>query len=167
MDQLWAPWRGEYVTKPGGQGAECFLCAASSVTEADPDLGLVHVARHSMIMLNRYPYSAGHLLIAPRSHEGAVEELSDDLYSCLMSSVRMAIRAVRNVYQPHGMNVGMNLGSAAGAGVPDHCHVHVVPRWHGDTNFMPVIGDVKVLAEAMSATWQKVADEIRRLESGR
>ena len=166
MDHLWAPWRGDYVTKPGGRESQCFLCAASAVAEVDRAAGIVHRTRHAVIMLNRYPYSTGHLLVAPTSHIDAVEDLDVDSYSGLMESVRLAIRAVRGVYQPHGMNVGMNLGSAAGAGVPDHCHVHVVPRWQGDTNFMPVIGDVKVLSESLETTWERVSEEIRKLEFG-
>lgn len=167
MDQLWAPWRGDYVTSPAGEHVGCFLCSASKVPDRDRTAGVVHVAPHSVILLNRYPYSSGHLMVAPKSHVGDISLLDADVYECLMHSLRKVVAVLNKVYQPHGMNVGMNLGAAAGAGVPDHCHIHVVPRWRGDTNFMPVIGQVRVLSESLDDCWQRVVDGITDFESCR
>ncbi len=115
------------------------------------------MAEHSIIMLNRYPYSVGHLLISPRGHVADVLELDNDGYICLMNSVRAAVRAVRQAFDPHGINVGVNLGSAAGAGVPGHVHIHVVPRWNGDTNFMPVIGQTQIISTSLDEAWDRIS----------
>lgn len=160
MKNLWAPWRRQYVAQSDAGSASCFLCQAVEHGRISKDLGIVHVDEHAMIVLNKYPYSSGHLLVAPTAHGGDFLDLDDLAYSCLMQSVRLAGRAVSHVYKPHGLNIGMNLGSAAGAGVPDHCHVHVVPRWDGDTNFMPVVANVKVASEMLEDTWQRVTEAI-------
>ncbi|MBU3678775.1 MAG: HIT domain-containing protein [Candidatus Kapabacteria bacterium] len=160
MKNLWAPWRRQYVTQADADSASCFLCQAVEHDHVSQERGIVHIAEHSVIILNKYPYSSGHLLVAPKAHNGDLLDLDDITYACLMQSVRLASRAVTHVYKPHGLNIGMNLGSAAGAGVPDHCHVHVVPRWDGDTNFMPVVANVKVASEKLEDTWQRVTEAI-------
>lgn len=163
MDQLWAAWRGEYVRNPSGSNPGCFLCESGRVDAPCRDSGVVYVAQHSIVLLNRYPYSPGHVMVAPRVHGGDFQKLGDEVYDCMMRSMRRAAKALDRAYAPHGMNIGMNLGSAAGAGVPDHCHIHVVPRWSGDTNFMPVVGQVKVLSETLDTTWQRIADAMHSL----
>lgn len=164
MKNLWAPWRKVYVTQPDAGTASCFLCEAVEHGHVSQQLGIVHVADHSVIVLNKYPYSSGHLLIAPKVHQGDLLALDDAAYDCLMTSVRLAGRALAHVYNPHGLNIGMNLGSAAGAGVPDHCHAHVVPRWDGDTNFMPVVANVKVASEMLDDTWKRVIEALEVLK---
>ncbi|MFN6113746.1 MAG: HIT family protein [Bacteroidota bacterium] len=163
MDQLWAAWRGEYVRNPSGSNIGCFLCESGRSEAPCRDTGVVYVAQHSIVLLNRYPYSPGHVMIAPRVHGGEIQNLGEDVYDCLMHSMRRAAKALDLAYAPHGMNIGMNLGSAAGAGVPEHCQIHVVPRWSGDTNFMPVVGQVKVLSETLDTTWQRIADAMHSL----
>lgn len=156
MNQLWSPWRNAYVSDQQRAGSGCFLCDASVVVDADQDLGVLHVATHSIVVLNKYPYAGGHVMVTSKRHVGDLLDLEEEEYGCLMTSVRTALKAVRLSYKPHGVNVGMNLGSAAGAGVPDHLHVHIVPRWDGDTNFMPVIGDVKVISSTLDDAWTRI-----------
>lgn len=102
-------------------------------------------------------------MIVPRVHGGEIENLGDDVYDCMMHTMRRAVKVLALAYAPHGMNIGMNLGTAAGAGVPDHCHIHVVPRWNGDTNFMPVVGQVKVLSETLDSTWHRITEAMHSL----
>jgi ATP adenylyltransferase len=153
MKTLWAPWRMAYLEEPPPTG--CFFCAA--LASADDRAHLV-LARDpdSIVMLNKYPYGAGHLLIAPRAHVDRPEELSEAAYVALANSVRRAAMALSAAFAPEGMNIGMNVGRAAGAGVADHCHWHLLPRWNGDTNFMPLIGEVKVMSEHLEATYERL-----------
>jgi ATP adenylyltransferase len=153
MKRLWAPWRMQYLEESAPPG--CFFCAAGTSDDVVAHL-LVASEAHALTMLNKYPYGHGHLLVAPSRHVASPEELTDDEYDALMRAVRRAARALRAAFNPEGMNLGMNLGRAAGAGVADHCHWHLLPRWNGDTNFMPVIGDVKVMSEHLHATRERV-----------
>lgn len=151
---LWAPWRLEYVEQadelPG-----CFICRAA---EGDDEDGLVlHRGERAFALLNRYPYASGHLMAAPYRHVGSFAELTDDEALELHRLARDGIAALESVYGPHGFNLGWNLGRIAGAGLVDHVHEHVVPRWSGDTNFMPVLADVKVMPEHLVATRRKLA----------
>ncbi|MCC6848942.1 MAG: HIT domain-containing protein [Deltaproteobacteria bacterium] len=152
MERLWAPWRMQYLADAPPPG--CFFCAAAESDEAR--LLVVARAPHAVTMLNKFPYGHGHLLVAPRAHVAAPEDLAAPAYDGLMRAVRRAALALRAAFAPDGMNVGMNLGRAAGAGVADHCHWHLLPRWNGDTNFMPVIGDVKVMSEHLEATLARI-----------
>ena len=149
MKQLWAPWRMAYLGEPAPAG--CFFCAALD-SEDDPAHLVVARDAHSITLLNKYPYGHGHVLVAPRAHVGRPEDLDGTAYDGLMHGVRRAMEAARAAFQPEGLNLGMNVGRAAGAGVPDHCHWHVLPRWLGDTNFMPLLGEVKVLSEHLETT---------------
>lgn len=133
----------------------CFFCAATTTTDLAAHLVVTRDA-HAITMLNKFPYGHGHLLVAPLRHLALPEDLTDEAYDGLMHAVRRAARALRATFAPEGMNVGMNVGRAAGAGVADHCHWHLLPRWNGDTNFMPVIGDVKVMSEHLHATLERV-----------
>lgn len=156
MKRLWAPWRMEYIggePKPG-----CLFCRVIENPQ-DEDAGLV-VWRppdaDAIVMLNKFPYSPGHALVAPRAHVPTLEDLDDPQSAHLMSAVRRTLTVLRTVLAPDGFNVGANIGHAAGAGIPDHVHLHVVPRWDGDTNFMAVIDDVKVVNEALDQTAAKL-----------
>ena len=145
---LWAPWRLEYVQNTD-ELDHCIFC--------DPEEELlVHRGAHALIVLNKFPYSPGHLLIAPHRHLGDFEQLSDEEALEVHRFCARGIAALRAEYAPHGHNLGWNLGRVAGAGIEDHVHLHVVPRWNGDTSFMPVLADVKVLPEALERTAERL-----------
>ena len=153
--QLWAPWRLEYVAAADEQEG-CVFCAAA---EGDDEEKLV-VRRGTrvFVMLNKFPYASGHVMIAPTRHVGELAELQDDEALEIHRLATKALAALRDVYAPQGFNLGWNLGRVAGAGVVDHVHLHVVPRWGGDTNFMPVLADVKVLPEHLTETRRRLAE---------
>jgi ATP adenylyltransferase len=145
METLWAPWRKKYVTE-GAKEPGCVLCRA--LADADgPDSLVVHVGERDFLLMNRYPYNAGHVMIAPRRHVGTLGEATAEELSDMMALARRMEEVFREVYKPDGVNLGMNLGRPAGAGVADHIHLHAVPRWTGDTNFMTVAGGVRVIPE--------------------
>jgi len=150
---LWAPWRMEFILaeKPGS----CIFCdfPAESGEEADRRNLIVHRSPHAFTILNRYPYNSGHVLVVPRAHVSALEDLAPAAFAALHQELVRAVAAVKRAYRPEGLNVGMNLGKVAGAGIADHLHWHVVPRWGGDTNFMPVVADLRVVPEALDETW--------------
>jgi len=150
MKTLWAPWRLEYV-QHADELDRCIFC------EPEESL-LVHRGEGALVVLNRFPYSSGHLLVAPSRHTGDYGALTDDEVLEVHHLAARGIEALRAEYSPHGHNLGWNLGRVAGAGIEDHVHLHVVPRWNGDTSFMPVLADVKVLPEALV----KTAERLRR-----
>lgn len=145
MDNLWAPWRGEYVTS-GAKEPGCVLCRALAGA-GEPESLVVHVAGHNFVVMNLYPYNGGHVMVAPRRHVATLQLAQPEELAEMMGLARRLEEVMRDVYHPDGMNLGMNLGRSAGAGVADHIHLHVVPRWSGDTNFMTVTGDVRVIPE--------------------
>ncbi|HYB28373.1 MAG TPA: HIT domain-containing protein [Solirubrobacteraceae bacterium] len=147
---LWAPWRIEYVTGP--KDGECIFCAAASSTNTDPAHQPIDRTEHCLTILNAYPYAPGHVMVAPVRHVDALEELTEDEMLDTMRLARRAILAIRKGMTPDGFNVGWNEGKVAGAGITDHLHLHVVPRWNGDTNFMPVLADTDVIPQALEAT---------------
>jgi ATP adenylyltransferase len=155
MDYLWSPWRYQYLTKPVQPG-ECFLCAIQAPGQDDAENHIVLRGALNFIVLNAYPYSPGHLLIAPYEHVASLEAASEAVVGEMMQMARMAESRLRQVYRPQGLNLGMNLGQAGGAGVPGHIHLHVLPRWSGDTNFMTTIGDTRVLPESLDVTFEKL-----------
>ncbi len=151
---LWAPWRLEYVQQADEQEG-CIFCLAAA---GDDEAGLVvHREEHALVLLNKFPYSSGHLMIAPFRHVGELAELSDDEALEIHRLARSGLAALAETFAPQGYNLGWNLGRIAGAGITDHIHLHVVPRWAGDTNFMPVLADVKVLPEHLSESRRKLA----------
>jgi len=156
--QLWAPWRLDYIVTTAASETEgCFLCRYG---DSDSDATNYVVARdgHSIVVLNRFPYNNGHLLIAPVAHKASLQDLDDDeLLSC-MRQLQSMTRALATILSPDGYNIGLNLGKAAGAGLPGHLHWHVVPRWQGDTNFMPVIGDTKVIPQSLETLSQQIRE---------
>ena len=149
MRQLWAPWRMAYVTGTGPAPEGCFICAAAR-SGADDGL-VVERAERTLTLMNRFPYSSGHVMVAPRRHASDLRDLTAEEGMALMAATQRALDAISSVMHPGGFNVGFNLGAAAGASV-DHLHLHVVPRWASDTNFMPVLADVKVLPEHLEVT---------------
>jgi ATP adenylyltransferase len=149
MRQLWAPWRLEYIRSADEQDG-CVLCRAAEATD---DAGLVvHRGELAFVVVNKYPYASGHLMVAPLRHEGEFGELTADEALEIHRLASVALGTLAQTMQPQGFNLGWNLGRIAGAGVVGHVHLHVVPRWAGDTNFMPVLADVRVLPESLEAT---------------
>jgi ATP adenylyltransferase len=160
MERLWSPWRLEYVTG-GDKKAGCVFCDVTRPPH--PDSLVVFEGATSYIILNLYPYNNGHLMIVPRRHVPSLSGLTGDELAEIATLTQRAEVALTEAYQPHGMNVGINLGKAAGAGVADHVHVHVVPRWNGDTNFMTTIGSLRVLPEELGATVARLRPIFDRL----
>jgi ATP adenylyltransferase len=162
MDRLWAPWRLEYITtldKPEG----CIFC---NMPLAGDDCGAHIVLRgtHSYIMLNAFPYNNGHILIVPYSHVSRLEELPSETLHEMMDLSQLSARAFDMAFHAEGINVGFNLGSAAGAGIADHLHLHMVPRWEGDTNFMPVIGDTRVIPQSLEISYKLLSNAYKELQ---
>src|SRR5689334_11885608 len=154
MDHLWSPWRYQYVSK-ASPAAGCVFCVKAS-EERDRENYVVHRAARNFVILNLYPYSTGHLMIAPYEHLPTLEAAPEATINELMQLTRLAEIHLRAVYRPDGLNLGMNLGESAGAGVPGHIHMHVLPRWAGDTNFMATVAETRVLPESLSATFEKL-----------
>jgi ATP adenylyltransferase len=153
--QLWAPWRLEYI-QAADQQPGCVFCLAQAGD--DEESLVVHRGRLAFVLLNKFPYSSGHLMVAPNRHTGDFGELEDDEALEIHRLASQGMGALAEAFAPQGYNAGWNLGRVAGAGVVDHVHLHVVPRWAGDTNFMPVLADVKVLPEHLLETRRKLAD---------
>lgn len=164
MDRIWAPWRAQYIREGAASPQPpdgCFLCRASA-TDADRENLLVLRGQHSVVMLNRYPYNNGHLLVAPRLHRGTLEEFEGrDLVEPIQVLRRMTV-VLDRMLRPQGYNIGLNQGKAAGAGLPGHLHWHIVPRWDGDTNFMPILGQTKVIVESLSEFYDRLVEELTR-----
>jgi ATP adenylyltransferase len=163
MEHLWAPWRLSYVAAPKekpADGDDCFLCRAAAGTDDRANL-LVHRTGLSVVVLNRFPYNNGHLLVCPKAHKGGLDELTPDELLDLQLVLRKMLGILQKRMNPDGFNVGLNLGRAAGAGVPGHLHWHIVPRWTGDTNFMPVFTDTRVISQSLEALYDLLAEELR------
>ena len=162
--RLWAPWRMEFIRAPKESG--CFLCRIAAGPEHDAANHVVGRRGTALLLLNRFPYNGGHLMAAPRRHVATLAELAADEMKDLMELVCRGQRLLAGVMRPEGFNVGINEGAAAGAGLKDHLHVHVVPRWEGDTNFMPVLGGARVVPEALAETCAALRAEWARTEAG-
>jgi ATP adenylyltransferase len=158
---LWAPWRIEYITGP--KDGECIFCAAAADANPDPAHRPIDRTEHCLTILNAYPYAPGHVMVAPVRHVAALEDLDSDEMLETMQLARRAILATRKAMTPDAFNVGFNLGKVAGAGIVDHLHMHVVPRWQGDMNFMPVLADTNVIPQALEATHAILAEAIAEL----
>jgi ATP adenylyltransferase len=150
MDRLWRPWRMQYVSSADDDG-NCIFCEHLA-KEGEEATHVLYRARDVFVVLNAFPYNSGHVMIAPTRHIGELHDLTVSERGRLMEVTALAVDAIREALSAHGFNVGMNLGRVAGAGIPGHLHIHVVPRWGGDTNFMPVVGDTKVLPEMLDDT---------------
>ena len=155
MDTLWTPWRYSYM-KSADAKSDCIFCAALEAND-DPGMLILHRAEHNFVMLNRYPYTNGHLMIAPLAHGGDLGALPEATMNEMMALAQKAQRAMQEIYTPDGFNLGMNLGRAAGAGVADHVHLHLLPRWSADTNFMTTTSETRVLPEELTETYEKLA----------
>ncbi len=149
---IWAPWRMEYIRSLEGEDNGCFICNAVAHAEHDERNLVLWRGAHTIVLLNRFPYTSGHTLIAPRNHHAGLEDVDDATLLELMQFTRDAKRVLEQAVKAQGFNIGINQGRCAGAGLPGHLHVHVVPRWGGDVNFMPVFGDVKVIPQMLTDT---------------
>lgn len=162
MDRIWAPWRLEYVATPAGptEADACFLCRGVAAND-DRANWIAFRTPLSVVMLNRYPYNNGHLLVAPLAHKPALSDLDDRELLDLQHVIREMTRNLTELLSPDGFNIGLNHGRVAGAGLPGHLHWHIVPRWSGDTNFMPVISDTKVISQSLEALYELLVQKIQ------
>jgi len=154
MDYLWTPWRYAYVTTTN-EPVPCFLCAAAQSADDRASL-VVHRGEHNLVILNRFPYTSGHLMIAPYQHVASLEDVPDPALTEMIRLARTAEGHLRTIYRPDGLNMGVNIGRSAGAGVPTHIHMHMLPRWTGDTSFMSVVGETRILPEDLLVTWERL-----------
>ena len=161
MQVLWAPWRMAYVGGPKVSG--CLFCAASTSTDHRHDLVLAQ--QPAVVMLNKFPYANGHLMVAPRRHVAEFSGLSADEFQTLTHTLQRTTVLLAEALRPEGMNIGMNLGAAAGAGIKDHLHWHIVPRWNGDTNFMPLLAEGRVMPEHLDATYDRLEPFFAELQT--
>jgi ATP adenylyltransferase len=160
MDRLWSPWRYDYIksgsNEQAGDSQSCVFCSLQQNPADDEKNFIVHRASHNFVVLNLYPYISGHLLIVPYAHLGELDAAPKETTDELMDLSKRCQRILREAYRPHGFNLGMNLGRSAGAGVAEHIHLHIMPRWTGDANFMSTIGETRVIPEDLSDTYRKL-----------
>ena len=162
MERLWSPWRHAYIAASGSdmsQPAVCIFCAAQKNPADDENNFVLQRGAHNLVILNLYPYITGHLMIAPFAHVGELDSAPKEVTDEMMDLAKHCETALRDVYHPDGFNLGMNLGRAGGAGIADHIHLHIMPRWAGDANFMTTVGETRVLPEDLSTTYQKVREK--------
>ncbi len=163
MDVLWSPWRYDYI-KSGGQklsadSSSCVFCEILNSPATDEEKFILHRAGHNFIILNIYPYISGHLMIVPFAHLADLDQAPKAITDELMDLTKRCQTALRETYQPNGFNLGMNFGKAAGAGIADHFHLHILPRWIGDANFMTAIGETRTIPESLQTTYEKLKDK--------
>ena len=156
MKVMWAPWRMAYIKKARTAPAGCIFCLKTRENR-DAANFILHRGRLGFVMMNLFPYNSGHLLVAPYSHVGDLESLSPEEALELIRLTNLSLRALRAEIKPEGFNVGINLGKVSGAGIEEHVHLHIVPRWNGDTNFMPVVAETKVMGEHLEASYDRLA----------
>ena len=166
MKNLWAPWRMTYIMGEDehSKSPKCIFCVDADQTGPDKSRLILYLGRMSLVMMNRYPYNNGHLLAAPRRHVPDLSSLNVEEMTDLMLTVRSAVEIMNKAVNPDGFNVGLNLGRVAGAGIEAHLHFHIVPRWNGDTNFMTVFADVRVIPEHLEASFDRLAPYFQTLE---
>jgi ATP adenylyltransferase len=160
MEHMWAPWRMRYVESAKDSRFDgCFLCDKPK-EDKDVDNYILYRGAQSFIIMNSFPYNPGHLMVSPYRHTGKLEELTDEERNELFAVVKKGVMLLKKVLNPDGLNIGINIGRVAGAGILDHIHVHIVPRWNGDTNFMPVMADVRVVSEALADSYSKLKKQL-------
>lgn len=160
LDNLWSPWRMEYIQSK--KEASCIFCGSLDQQDGPENL-IVHRGQRGFVILNRYPYTSGHLMVVPFEHCSSLDVLDEVTRTDIMELSVKAIQVLKIVYRPQGYNMGMNLGEAAGAGIAEHVHMHIVPRWEGDTNFMSALANTRVLPETLADTYQRVLTGWRQL----
>jgi ATP adenylyltransferase len=156
MDHLWSPWRMSYIEnhKPDHR---CVFCHALECEDGLENL-VIHRGRYAYVILNRYPYTSGHLMVVPFEHQSNLEDLQPVVRAEIIELVSLCLQILGEIYRPQGFNLGANIGSAAGAGIPKHFHFHIVPRWDGDTNFMSAVGDTRVVPEAIEESYRRIQE---------
>ena len=161
MQALWAPWRGDYVSNEVHQEPShgCVFCVMQTQPDTAASLILCRTP-HSFVVMNRFPYTNGHLLVLPLQHTGDLEQLADEVFADVNQTVRRMLKALRAAVKAEGFNVGLNLGKVAGAGIPGHMHYHIVPRWAGDTNFMPLLAETPVISQHLESTYQLIKAQL-------
>jgi len=157
MQHLWTPWRMSYLRGETMPVSGCLFCQLLA-QDHDVENLILYRGAHIVVILNRYPYSNGHLMLVPSAHVPSLEELAEPALAELMRLTQVALRSLRDVYQPQGFNIGVNIGAAAGAGIPDHVHQHVLPRWGGDTNFMTTVGRTRIIPDELETTYTRLAE---------
>jgi len=156
LDYIWSPWRYTYLTA-AKEGSACIFCAMAAANKDEETL-IVFRSEHNFVVLNRFPYTSGHLMIVPYVHTADLAGLSEPAAAEMMALTRTASRHLKTLYRPEGLNLGMNIGESAGAGIAGHIHMHLLPRWTGDANFLSTIAETRVLPEELSVTWRRVKD---------
>lgn len=166
MDKLWSPWRSKYIEsfKPGNKKDEgCLFCRVSKENK-DKENYILYRGKNSYIIMNLYPYNSGHLMIVPYMHASSLNELDAETRIDCINMINTGCEILSKALFPHGFNIGANIGRVAGAGIEDHVHFHIVPRWNGDTNFMPVLNEVKLISEYMDETYEKLKNALREIK---
>ena len=163
MRRLWAPWRITYILSP--KPDRCIFCECTR-EERDEENYVLYRGERTFAIMNIYPYNTGHVMVAPYTHTPSIEDLTYEETAEMMEVAKLLMRAMRRSLNPDGFNLGLNIGRIAGAGIEDHVHLHIVPRWSGDTNFMPVIGDVKVIPESIRETYSKIRRALEEIGEG-
>jgi ATP adenylyltransferase len=166
MDKLWSPWRSKYIEsfKPGSDKEEgCLFCRIAEENK-DKENYLVYRGRESYIVMNLYPYNSGHLMIVPYQHASSLSEFDEATRLDCMNMINLGCDILGKAVYPHGFNIGANIGRVSGAGIDEHVHFHIVPRWNGDTNFMPVLNEVKIISDFMDATYEKLKKALKELK---
>ena len=162
MKTLWAPWRMDYLLGKTDSETGCLFCVNVERPPSEANL-IIHKGKHIMVMLNKYPYSNGHLLLAPIMHVSSIDELTESAVIQLALLCQISVKTLRRAYNPDGFNIGVNIGAAAGAGIPNHVHMHVLPRWSGDTNFMTSTAETRVLPEEIAVTYNRLQEIIKQV----
>jgi len=161
LKKLWAPWRIDYILGPKEEG--CFFCKYLADNKDEEHL-ILYRGKKAFVIMNYYPYNNGHLMVVPNEHRGDITELDPDTLTEMMKMVQASVEIIRKEMKAEGFNIGINQGKVAGAGVDDHVHIHIVPRWTGDTNFMPVTGYTKVISEGLKETWKKLKKQFDKIK---
>ncbi len=161
MKKIWAPWRMDYIKSE--KNNLCIFCDMLEQND-DKSMLILHRSEKCFVVMNKYPYTNGHLMVAPYRHTNVIESLTENEYSQMMASVQNCVKVLKTLMNPHGFNIGLNLGLVAGAGVEDHLHFHIVPRWNGDNNFMPVLSDCRVINEHLDQTYLQLREQFGRIK---
>lgn len=163
MKRLWAPWRAEYISSITPECRDCLFCYLKKMKDDKKSL-ILYRGKKAFVVMNRYPYNSGHLMVAPLRHLASFEELKPTEGSEILELIKLSIKALRREFKPRGFNVGANLGAVAGAGVTGHLHLHIVPRWQGDTNFMPIFAETKVVSEHLERTYERLVRRFAQID---
>ncbi|MBU2506007.1 MAG: HIT domain-containing protein [Bacteroidetes bacterium] len=167
MEKLWSPWRSQYIESFKNKTGEekCIFCEALKNNMEDDSSLVVKKSKNCFVVLNLYPYNNGHLMIVPNRHISSLNEITDEENVEIMKLIKESSNALTNLMKPHGFNIGANIGKAAGAGIDTHIHFHVLPRWNGDTNFMPALGEVKIISQDLLRTKTNLIQEFVKMEN--